>query len=95
MLPKSILKFLIGAVCLAYFPFGPMQVLRKDKLSLLDVRKGDSDVAPPWPFDVGDGDDYGQRRLELTVPSKYQCDGNNCTPCAIVVGYPRIQRNWY
>ena len=26
MLPKSILKFLIGAVCLAYFPLGPMQV---------------------------------------------------------------------
>ena len=36
MLPKSILKFLIGAVYLAYFSFG---LLQKDKLSLLDVRK--------------------------------------------------------
>ena len=49
--------------------------------------KGDSGAAPPFPFDVGDGNDYGQRRLELTVPSKCQCDGNECKPCAIVIGY--------
>ena len=53
----------------------------------LGCSTGDSGVVPPFPFDVGDGNDYGQRRLELTVPSRCQCDGKDCTPCAIVVGY--------
>ena len=46
-----------------------------------------SSSPPPFPFTVGDGNDYGQRRLELTVPSKCQCDSNECSPCAIVIGY--------
>jgi predicted esterase len=42
---------------------------------------------PPTPFDVGDGNDYGGRVLELTVPDKCQCDGTDCTPCPVVVGF--------
>ena len=48
---------------------------------------GDSGIEPPFPFDIGDGNDYGQRKLELTVPDKCRCDGSNCTPCPVVVGY--------
>ena len=87
MLSKSILKFLIVAICLAYFPFGSTQVIAEGQAQSVGCSKGDSGTVPPFPFDVEDGNDYGQRRLELTVPSKCQCDGNNCTPCAIVVGY--------
>jgi predicted esterase len=46
-----------------------------------------SDRTPPLPFDVGDGNDYGGRTLELTVPLKCQCDGADCTPCPVVVGF--------
>lgn len=48
---------------------------------------GDSGIAPPIPFDVGDGNYYGGRKLELTVPDQCECNGDDCTPCAIVVGY--------
>jgi hypothetical protein len=53
---------------------------------------GDSGQNPPFPFDVDDGNDYGDRRLELTVPEQCQCDPNDaaagdCTPCPIVVGF--------
>lgn len=48
---------------------------------------GDSGLAPPFPFDVGDGNDYGSRRLDLTVPEQCACDGEDCTPCPVVVGY--------
>jgi len=47
----------------------------------------DSGDAPPIPFNVGDGNDYGGRILELTVPAQCRCDGSNCTPCPIVVGF--------
>ena len=63
------------------------KVVAEGKPGSLGCSRGDSDAAPPFPFDVGDGNDYGQRKLQLTVPSKCQCDGNDCTPCAIVVGY--------
>ena len=48
---------------------------------------GDSGNTPPAPFDVGDGNDYGARRLELTVPEQCFCDGEDCDPCPVVVGY--------
>jgi len=48
---------------------------------------GDSGNAPPSPFDIGDGNNYGARRLELTVPEQCFCDGIDCNPCPIVVGY--------
>ena len=48
---------------------------------------GDSGVAPPNPFEIGDGNDYGSRRHELTVPAQCECDGVDCTPCPVVVGY--------
>ena len=50
---------------------------------------GDSGENPPFPFNVGDGNDYGDRVLELTVPRQCKCDGlgDNCTPCPIVVGF--------
>ena len=48
---------------------------------------GDSGEAPPFPFDVGDGNDYGNRVLGLTVPRSCECDGTDCTPCPVVVGF--------
>lgn len=48
---------------------------------------GDSGASPPTPFDVGDGTDYGDRVLELTVPRQCECDGTDCAPCPIVVGF--------
>ena len=48
---------------------------------------GDSGEAPPIPFDVSDGNDYGGRVLGVTVPEKCECDGDDCTPCPIVVGF--------
>jgi len=48
---------------------------------------GDTGAEPPFPFDVGDGNNYGTRRHELTVPEQCECDGDDCTPCAIVLGY--------
>jgi hypothetical protein len=48
---------------------------------------GDSGAAPPVPFDVGDGNDYGERVLGITVPRQCECDGTDCTPCPIVVGF--------
>ena len=48
---------------------------------------GDSGNIPPVPFDVGDGNDYGGRILELTVPTQCECDGTDCTPCPVVVGF--------
>ncbi len=48
---------------------------------------GDSGVAPPQPFDVGDGNNYGSRVLELTVPAQCECNGTGCTPCPIVAGF--------
>jgi poly(3-hydroxybutyrate) depolymerase len=49
--------------------------------------KADTGNAPPIPFDVGDGNDYGGRVLELTVPEQCQCSGEDCTPCPVVVGF--------
>ena len=43
------------------------KVVAEGKPGSLGCSRGDSDAAPPFPFDVG--------------------DGNDCTPCAIVVGY--------
>jgi predicted esterase len=48
---------------------------------------GDSGETPPFPFDIGDGIDYGNRVLGLTVPRACECDGTNCTPCPVVVGF--------
>jgi len=48
---------------------------------------GDSGNAPPAPFDVSDGNNYGARRLDLTVPDQCFCDGLDCAPCPVVVGY--------
>ncbi len=50
---------------------------------------GDSVEAPPVPFDVDDGNNYGSRRLELTVPEDCECNPAkaDCTPCPIVVGF--------
>lgn len=50
---------------------------------------GDSGENPPFPFDVGDKNDYGDRVLELTVPEQCECDpsDSDCTPCPIVVGF--------
>ena len=53
----------------------------------------DFGATPPYPFDVGDGNDYGKRRLELTVPERCRCDGKDCTPCPIVVGYHGYSQN--
>ncbi len=47
----------------------------------------DSGAVPPIPFDVGDGNDYGGRILELTVPEQCRCDGSDCTPCPMIVGF--------
>jgi len=59
-----------------------------EKMSL-GCLEGDSGEDPPFPFDVGDGNDYGSRRLELTVPEQCKCDpaDSDCTPCPIVVGF--------
>ena len=48
---------------------------------------GDSGLQPPLPFDVGDGNNYGGRKLDISVPSQCACNGEDCTPCPIVVGY--------
>jgi predicted esterase len=48
---------------------------------------GDTGGKPPFHFDVGDGNDYGERVFELTVPQKCKCDGQDCTPSPIVVGF--------
>ena len=48
---------------------------------------GDSAESPPFPFDVGDGNDYGERVLDLTVPRQCECDGSDCSPCPVVVGF--------
>jgi len=53
----------------------------------LGCTAGDSGRAPPNPFEVGDGNDYGGRVLELTIPEQCQCDGTDCTPCPLVVGF--------
>jgi len=47
----------------------------------------DSGEFPPAPFEVGDGNDYGGRILEMTVPEQCECDGTDCTPCPIVIGF--------
>jgi hypothetical protein len=57
-----------------------------EQMSLACVT-GDTGAEPPFPFDVGDGNDYGLRTHGLTVPEQCECDGNDCTPCAIVAGY--------
>jgi dienelactone hydrolase len=48
---------------------------------------GDMGAVPSSPFDVGDGNNYGGRELGFTVPAQCECDGNDCDPCPIVVGY--------
>ena len=49
MLPKSILKFLIGAVYLAYFSFGSLQVIAEGQAQSVGCSKGDSGATPPFP----------------------------------------------
>lgn len=49
--------------------------------------EGNPGIDPPAPFDVGDGNDYGARRLELSVPEQCYCVGEDCDPCPLVVGY--------
>ena len=46
-----------------------------------------SGATPPNPFDIGDGNDYGGRVLELTVPEQCKCVGADCTACPVVVGF--------
>jgi hypothetical protein len=55
----------------------------------LGCTTGDSGETPPDPFDVGGGNDYGSRVLELTVPRQCECEPSDadCTPCPIVVGF--------
>jgi dienelactone hydrolase len=50
---------------------------------------GDTGEDPPYPFDIGDKNDYGDRVLDLTVPEQCECDpsDSDCTPCPIVVGF--------
>jgi len=47
----------------------------------------DSGAQPPFPFEVGDGNNYGGRRLEITVPDQCRCDTENCVPCPVVIGF--------
>jgi hypothetical protein len=57
-----------------------------EQMSLACVT-GNSGAEPPSPFDVGDGNDYGIRELDVTVPTLCECDGDDCTPCPVVVGF--------
>ena len=73
------------------FLLGPLPAVAEQMRSK-GCEIGDSGKVPPFPFDVGDGNDYGDRRLELTVPEQCECtkddaDAGNCTPCPIVVGF--------
>lgn len=47
----------------------------------------DTGKSPPSPFETGDGNDYGGRVLEYSVPTQCECDGEECTPCPMVVGF--------
>lgn len=90
-----------SAICLAVctvlliFLIGPASATAKKTRSetmSLGCVTGDSGNPPPFPFDVGDGNDYGSRKLELTVPDQCKCDpvdaaAGNCAPCPIVVGF--------
>ncbi len=44
---------------------------------------GDSGEAPPFPFDIGDGNDYRARVFALTVPEKSMCNPSE-SDCTIV-----------
>jgi predicted esterase len=58
---------------------------------------GDSGQSPPFPFEVGDGNNYGQRTLGLTVPGQCSCEGTDCVPCPVVVGfhgYGQDENHW-
>lgn len=57
-----------------------------EQMSLACVT-GDSGAVPPSPFNIGDGNDFGSRTLGITVPGQCECNGNDCTPCPMVVGY--------
>ncbi len=57
-----------------------------EQMSLACVT-GDTGAEPSSPFDVGDGNNYGSRELGFTVPDQCECNGDDCTPCPIVVGY--------
>ena len=82
------------AVCtmVLVFLLGPAPAVAKKTRSetmSLGCVNGDSGQDPPFPFDVDDGNNYGSRRLELTVPEQCKCDPDDadCTPCPIVVGF--------
>jgi hypothetical protein len=82
------------AVCtmVLVFLLGPAPAVAEQKSSetmSLGCVTGDSGQDPPSPFDVGDGNDYGSRRLELTVPEQCKCNPSeaDCTPCPIVAGF--------
>jgi len=74
------------------------KVVAEGKPGSLGCSRGDSAAAPPFPFDVGDGNEYGQRKLELTVPSKCQCDGGERGDDWVTVGigatHARSGREW-
>ena len=86
-LPKHLARFLTLGMCLVVLFLGGEPSFAQKQDQSLGCTTGDSGIEPPFPFDIGDGNDYGQRKLELTVPDKCRCDGGNCTPCPIVVGY--------
>lgn len=67
--------------------FGPLVAMSDAAQLSPGCLTGDSGNKPPLPFDVGDGNDYGGRRLELTVPERCACNGTDCTPCPLVVGF--------
>ena len=84
---KSAKGIVSAVICIMFLSvWSPLDASERQQNSL-GCSTGDSGVVPPFPFDIGDGNDYGQRKLELTAPSTCQCDGNDCTLCAIVVGY--------
>jgi len=74
------MSFSLCATLLLLLP----QLVTAESPAVCDADSGD---VPPIPFDIGDGNDYGGRTLELSVPEQCECDGTDCTPCPIVVGF--------
>ena len=81
-----------ASIAIIFFLLPTFAVASQDGESL-GCSVTDSGAAPPYPFNVGDGNNYGKRKLELTVPERCRCDGTDCTPCPIVVGYHGYGQN--